>query len=77
MDFPLESVAPHGVEACHPDELFSELLDAASDEFCAAAQTQRLALKNPPMTVEAFLSKLEEVRLPRTAARFRSTADRL
>lgn len=26
MDFPLESVAPHGVEARHPDELFSELL---------------------------------------------------
>ncbi len=77
MDFPLESVAPHGVEARHPDELFSELLDAASDEFCAAAQLQRLALKNPPMTVEAFLSKLEEVGLPRTAARLRSTADRL
>jgi hypothetical protein len=33
MDFPLESLAPHGVEARHPDELFSELLDAASDEF--------------------------------------------
>ena len=77
MDFPLESVAPHGVEARHPDELFSELLDAASDEFCAAARLQRLALKNPPMTVEAFLSKLEEVGLPRTAARLRSTADRL
>jgi predicted nucleic acid-binding protein len=59
LDFPLQSLAPHGMEARHPDELFSELLDAAVDEFCAAARFQRLALKNPPMTVEEFLAKLD------------------
>ena len=37
-DFPLQSLAPHGVEARHPDELFCELLDSAADEFCAAAR---------------------------------------
>ncbi len=65
------------VEARHPDELFSELLDAATDEFCTAARCQRLALKNPAMTVEEFLAKLEEIGLPRTAARLRNFVDRL
>jgi predicted nucleic acid-binding protein len=77
LDFPLQSLAPHGVEARHPDALFSELLDATPEEFCAAARLQRLALKNPPMTVEEFLAKLEEVGLPRTALRLRNCADRL
>jgi excisionase family DNA binding protein len=77
LDFPLESLAPHGVEARHPDALFSELLDATPEEFCAAARLQRLALKNPPMTVEEFLAEFEEVGLPRTALRLRNCADRL
>ena len=76
-DFPLQSLAPHGVEVRHPDELFSQLLDATLDEFCTAARLQRLALKNPPMTVEAFLSKLEGVGLPQTAARLRNASDQL
>jgi len=70
-DFPLQALAPHGVEARHPDELFCELLDSSVDEFCAAVQCQRQALKKPPMTVEEFLTKLKEVGLPRTAARLR------
>ena len=39
-------------------------------DFSAAARVQRLALKNPPMTIEQFLAKLEEAGLPPTAARF-------
>jgi predicted nucleic acid-binding protein len=74
-DFPVQSLAPHGVEARHPDQLFSELLASAVDEFCAAARIQRLALKNPAMTVEDFLAKLGDVGLPRTAARLKGCAD--
>jgi hypothetical protein len=70
-------LAPHGVAARHPDVLFCELLDAAFDDFCAAAQVQRLALKHPPMTIEQFLATLETVGLPQTAARLRTYADRL
>jgi predicted nucleic acid-binding protein len=64
-DFPPQSLAPHGVKARHPDELCFDLLNSAPDEFCAAARSQRLALKNPPMTVAEFLAKLELVGLPR------------
>jgi predicted nucleic acid-binding protein len=77
LDFPPQSLAPHGVEARHPDELFSELLDDAEDDFCEAARFQRQALKNPPMTVEDFLAKLAEVGLPQTVAQLRNYANRL
>ena len=76
-DFPLHSLAPHGVEVRHPDEMFSELLDAAVDEFCAAARLQRLALKNPPMMVDEFLARLEKVGLSLTACALRNCPDRL
>ena len=46
-DFPSEALAPHGVDALHPDELFSELLDSAEDVFCEAARLQRQGLRNP------------------------------
>ena len=46
-DFPPAILAPHGVEARHPDELFSELLDAAVDEFCAAVRLQRQSSEKP------------------------------
>ena len=46
-DFPLQSLAPHGLEARHPDALFFDFLAAAPEEFCAAARIQRLSLKNP------------------------------
>jgi PIN domain-containing protein len=76
-DFPPEALALHGVKARHPDELFSELLDAAVDEFCEAARLQRQGLRNPPKSVEEFLATLEEVGLPQTVARLRGYAHRL
>ncbi len=58
--------------------LVSKISDRSRvDEFCMAARFQRLALKNPPMTVEEFLPKLEDVGLPGTAACLRNCANRL
>jgi hypothetical protein len=76
-DFPPEILAPHGVAARHPDALLVELLDAAPDEFCDAVRLQRQGLKNPPMTPEALLARLETAGLARTAARLRPHVDRL
>jgi hypothetical protein len=76
-DFPQDALAPHGVEARHPDHLFVELLDADMDGFCEAVRQQRQGLKNPPMSVEALLARLETAGLPRTAARLRQHGDRL
>ncbi len=76
-DFPPISLAPHGVRARHPDDLFFELLDAESDDFCAVVRSQRHALKNPPITAVEFLATLEKVGLPRTAAHLRNHVDLL
>jgi hypothetical protein len=77
VDFPIELLAPFGVAAIHPDQVFFELLDSAADEFCAAARLQRQALKQPPMTAEQFLAKLAAVGLSQTAARLSNYSDRL
>lgn len=76
-DFPSEVLAPHGVDAWHPDDFFSELLERAMDEFCEAGRLQREGLKNPSMSVQEFLEKLEEVGIPHTVARLRDYANRL
>jgi predicted nucleic acid-binding protein len=76
-DFPREALARYGVDVRHPDEVISELFDAAVDEFCEAARLQRHGLKNPPRSVEEFLATLESVGLAKTVARLAAYADRL
>jgi hypothetical protein len=77
VDFPLDLLAPFGIAAVHPDQVFLELLDLAADEFCTAARLQRQGLKQPPMTAEQFLAKLAAVGLPKTADRLLGHSDRL
>jgi predicted nucleic acid-binding protein len=76
-DFPSDALAQHNIQALHPDEFFSQLFDSAADEFCLAAQLQRQSLKNPPKSVEEFLTTLEAVGLPQTSARLRGCAERI
>ena len=56
-DFPPGALAPHGVEARHPDEFLSEVLDAAVDAFCEAARLQRQGLRNPPKAIPGNYSR--------------------
>lgn len=74
-DFPTRILAPHGVEAQHPDEFVTHLLDLAPDLVVAAAQRQRGSLKNPPKSVVEFLDILEQQRLVQTVARLRPFAE--
>ncbi|WP_205678717.1 hypothetical protein [Aquisphaera insulae] len=70
-DFPSGVLDAYGVKALHPDPFLAQLLDAVPDEFLEAIRLQREALKNPPMTEEEFLARLETAGLPRTVARLR------
>ena len=67
-DFPAEALAPHGVQAKHPDEFVSQLLDDTPALVCAAAKRQRASLKKPPKSVAEYLEVLERVGLPQTAS---------
>jgi len=76
-DFPAAALAPHGLEARHPDDLLVDLLDTAPDAVWAAVNLQRAGLANPPLTAVELLAKFEANRLAKTVARLRPYADRL
>jgi hypothetical protein len=57
-DFPVDALAPFGIEAQHPDLFIDNLFGLDPAAVIAAAQRQRSQLKNPPMTVDAYLDVL-------------------
>lgn len=67
-DFPADTLAAHGIQAQHPDDFIAHLLDTDSVVVCTAVKKQRESLKNPPKTVEEFLTTLAGLSLPQTVA---------
>jgi predicted nucleic acid-binding protein len=74
-DFPPAVLAPLGIEAQHPDEFITHLLDLSPGPVCAAAKRQREALRNPPKTVAEYLATLARLSLPQTAIRLQAFAE--
>ena len=74
-DFPNEYLSNFGLEAQHPDEFVTHLLDLDSGAVCAAAKKQRAALKKPPVAVEDFLQTLAQQRLPETVSRLNELSE--
>lgn len=70
-DFPSEYLDRFGIEAQHPDEFITHLIDLAPSAVCAAAKRHRASLKNPPKTVDEYLGALALQRLPETVSRLR------
>jgi len=68
-DFPSASLAGFGIEAQHPDEFVSHLIDLAPGAVCAAAKRQREGLRSPPKSVEEYLDALSRQHLPETVMR--------
>jgi hypothetical protein len=70
-DFPTTTLEQYGIEAQHPDEFISHLIDLAPPVICAAVKRQRMSLKNPPQSVEELLSAYERQGLAKTVAELR------
>ncbi len=70
-DFPAASLEQYGIEAQHPDEFITHLIDLAPPVICEAAKRQRMSLKNPPQSVEELLSAYERQGLAQTVAELR------
>jgi hypothetical protein len=66
-DFPVEALAPFGIEAQHPDVFVENLIDLDVAAVVGAAQRQRAKLRSPPMPVERFLEMLRRQGLVQTA----------
>lgn len=74
-DFPRDAIEPFGIEAQHPDEFVTHLIDLNPGMVCAAVKRQRASLRNPPRTVEEFLETLAQQHLPETVAHLREFAE--
>ena len=70
-DFPIATLEQYGIEAQHPDDFITHLIDLAPPVVYAAAKRQRMSLKNPPQSVEELLSAYERQGLAQTVAELR------
>jgi predicted nucleic acid-binding protein len=68
-DFPATYIKQFGIEAQHPDEFITHLIDLSPGLVCAAAKRQRASLKNPPKSVDDYLDCLSRQQLPETLTR--------
>jgi hypothetical protein len=76
-DFPAGILHSYGIEAQHPDQFVTHLLDLAPTAVYRAVKRQREALKNPPLSAEDLLKTLEKQQLVQTVAHLRTAIDLL
>jgi hypothetical protein len=76
-DFPAVVLAPHGVEALHPDAFVSRLIELDPETACEAARQDRTRMKKPARTADEYLDALTGYGLVRTAAALAGFKDRL
>ena len=74
-DFPENKLSPYNIEAQHPDVFIRHVLDLDEATALAAVRAGRLALKNPPRTVEEHLDTLSRQELPETVTFLRRWAN--
>ncbi|MFO0936223.1 MAG: PIN domain-containing protein [Gemmataceae bacterium] len=74
-DFPEEMLSPHGIEAIHPDEFLTRLLQRDLQAICETLRLQRAELINPPISADSFLNRLERMGLIQSVAILRTVAD--
>ena len=63
-DFPSASLRAFDIEAMHPDDFIADLWDLDKAAVLEAAHRQRMSLKNPPHSVQQYLDRLLQQRLP-------------
>ena len=74
-DFPTDTLATYGIEAWHPDDFVTHLLEREPTFVCGAVRRHRKGLKHPPKSVEEYLSTLERQGLTHAVAQLRRFAD--
>jgi hypothetical protein len=76
-DFPTTALEAFGIEAQHPDEFITHLLDLSPTDVCRAVGRQRQSLKNPPRSHEQLLDTFARLQLRETVSRLRAYPDLL
>jgi len=76
-DFPDSILEPFGIQAQHPDQFISHLIQIDPYAVCDAAKRQRASLQKPPYSVNEFLDILARQGLPQTVRKLRRYAERI
>lgn len=71
VDFPAGSLEPFGLEAIHPDDFCSSLVEQSAGACVDLIHQQRAALLRPPIDLAELLDRFERMGLPLTAGRLR------
>ncbi len=67
-DFPAAMLAPHGVEAQHPDEFLGSFIATMPTRVLDCVRTCLVRLGDPPVSVSGYLSMMRRIGLTETAA---------
>lgn len=67
-DFPPAVLETYDVEAIHPDDFISDVLDLNLASCIQAVREMRMSLKNPPKTQDELLAILLKQQLPQTVS---------
>lgn len=76
-DFPADALSRYSVEAWHPDEFITHLINLDANVVLTAVQRQRQNLKKPSKSVEELLEILEQQGLPQTVEILRQFPDQI
>ena len=76
-DFPPAALKVYGIEAQHPDVFLAEHLRRVPGQFCSAVRKVRARLKNPPYTVDDYLSTLTRQGLAATVTQLKQFSELL
>ena len=63
-DFPAAVLGRFDIEPLHPDNFIADLWDLDKAAVLEAAQRQRMSLKTPPHSVQEYLDRLLQQKLP-------------
>lgn len=66
-DFPAEALAPHDVQALHPDDFILRQAELSANVVVESAKRCRGRMLNPPRSAEEYLDILRRQGLPTTA----------
>ncbi len=69
--FPIDKLKDYDLEVQRPDDFLAHHLDLEPGTFCSAVRTSRVGKKNPPYSVEEYLSNLTQQGLVVTVAELR------
>ncbi len=73
--FPEPALAPHGIQAQHPDEFVCELFAADPQAFLTAVRAHRASLRLPPMSPEQYCATLSSCGLVTAASQLAARGD--